>query len=179
MIQPVAVLPRLAPMTTPIACVKEISPALTKPIRVTVVAVEDWASAVIKAPDAKALMGLPVKASRICLREPPAKATSPSDSSIMPIRKRPSPPKKGKRVSSIKECEQRNKWQIPAGKVGQKAGCCIIASYAVCGVKFLSVANRIFMEAHVANAAPLNFFVYKCAWVFIAKERAMWIFVRA
>jgi hypothetical protein len=64
-------------------------------------------------------------------------------------------------------------------KSGQKAGCCIIASYAVCGVKFLSVANRIFMEARVANAAPLYFFVYKCAWVSIAKERAMWIFVRA
>src|SRR5690606_2725580 len=121
MIQPVAVLPRLAPMTPPIACVKEISPALRKPIRVTVVAVEDWASAVIKAPDAKALMGLPVKASRICLRTPPAKATSPSDSSIMPIRNRPSPPTKGKRVSSIKECEQRNKRQIPAGKVGAES----------------------------------------------------------
>src|SRR5690606_492270 len=100
------------------ACVKEIRPALTKPISVTVVAVEDWARAVIRAPETKALMGLPVNASRICLREPPAKATSPSDSSIMPIRKRPSPPKKGKRVSSIKECKQRNNRQVPARQTG-------------------------------------------------------------
>ncbi len=56
-------MPRLAPMTTPMACVKEIRPALTKPISVTVVAVEDWASAVIRAPESKALMGLTAEVS--------------------------------------------------------------------------------------------------------------------
>ena len=44
------VVPTLAPMTTPTAWVRFMSPALTKPTKVTVVAEEDCTTAVTRAP---------------------------------------------------------------------------------------------------------------------------------
>jgi hypothetical protein len=49
-IQPVLVVPTLAPKITPMDCLKVSRPALTKPTVVTVVAVDDCTSAVTSAP---------------------------------------------------------------------------------------------------------------------------------
>ncbi|ASC91248.1 hypothetical protein CDA61_14350 [Alcaligenes faecalis] len=96
----------------------------------------------------------------------------------MPIRKRPSPPKKGKRVSSIKECKQRNKRQVPAGNVGVEIRMLHYRQLRSLWSEILQCCKLEFLEAYVANTASLNFFVYKSAWASIAKERAMWIFVK-
>jgi len=50
MIQPVNVVPILAPMMTPIACVSDKSPAFTKVISITVVADDDCTRIVTIAP---------------------------------------------------------------------------------------------------------------------------------
>ena len=47
---PVTVVPTLAPMMTPIACVRSIIPAFTNPTTITLVAEELWITAVIAAP---------------------------------------------------------------------------------------------------------------------------------
>ncbi len=49
-IWPVTVVPMLAPKTTPMACCSESRPAFTKPTVMTVVALEDWISAVTSVP---------------------------------------------------------------------------------------------------------------------------------
>lgn len=46
----VTVVPTFAPMMTPTAWVRESSPALTKPTTMTVVAEDDWMTAVITSP---------------------------------------------------------------------------------------------------------------------------------
>ena len=51
----VDVVPNVAPTMTPTACEKVTRPALTKPITVSVVAVEDWIATVKSAPDTIAL----------------------------------------------------------------------------------------------------------------------------
>ena len=51
----VEVVPKVAPMITPTACEKVTNPALTKPITVSVVAVEDCSRTVKRAPDTIAL----------------------------------------------------------------------------------------------------------------------------
>src|SRR5699024_8993085 len=100
-IQLAALLPRLAPMTTPMACTKGIRPALTKPINVIVVEVDDCIMAVKTAPEPKARQGVPVKRTSPLFNDCPAKATSPRDNSIIPIKNRPTPPISGKSTSNI------------------------------------------------------------------------------
>ncbi len=50
MICAVMVVPMFAPKMMPIDCTRFRSPALTKPITMTVVALEDWMTAVTNAP---------------------------------------------------------------------------------------------------------------------------------
>src|SRR6516164_1661970 len=47
----VEVVPKVAPTITPTACWKLTKPALTKPMTVSVVAVEDWLATVTRAPE--------------------------------------------------------------------------------------------------------------------------------
>lgn len=56
----VIVVPILAPIITPIACDSLIIPEFTKPTTITVVADDDWITAVTKAPSMMALKGLEV-----------------------------------------------------------------------------------------------------------------------
>jgi hypothetical protein len=91
-IQPVLVVPTLAPTITPSAAGKESSPALTKPMVVMVVALEDWTSAVSPTPERNAAGGVPVAHSSTRCNELPAAALRLSDIRIMPTRKRPTPP---------------------------------------------------------------------------------------
>ena len=51
----VEVVPNVAPTMTPTACEKVTNPALTKPMTVSVAAVEDWIATVKSAPDTTAL----------------------------------------------------------------------------------------------------------------------------
>ena len=59
-IQPVLVVPILAPITTLMACVKLSTPAPTKPMAATIVAVDECTSNVIPKPDSMALNGVAV-----------------------------------------------------------------------------------------------------------------------
>jgi hypothetical protein len=78
---------------TQIPCLRVSSPALMKPMTITVVAELDWTRAVTAAPTMKATRVLFVMASRILLSFWPATALRPSDMSFIPNRNRPNPPK--------------------------------------------------------------------------------------
>ena len=91
-IQPVAVVPMLAPMTMPTALESCMIPALTKPTTMTVVAEDDWITAVTSAPSSTPLMGLEVSLPKMVSRRLPATRFSPSPSRLMPNRKKASPP---------------------------------------------------------------------------------------
>ena len=74
----VDVVPRVAPIITPIDSVNVIRPALTKPMTVRIAAVEDWMTAVNAAPDA---MARSFPEARRCSQrrsESPARPRSPS-----------------------------------------------------------------------------------------------------
>ena len=92
MIQPVLVLPILAPIIKPIDCTNDKSPALTKPIVIKDVAVEDWMRTVMMAPVIIEDMVPPVKRFSSFLKESPAIASNPSAIKFMPNRKNPIPP---------------------------------------------------------------------------------------
>ena len=72
MIHAVTVVPILAPMITPIDCDKVSSPALTKLTTITVVAEEDWISAVMSTPVSTPVTRLVVIAVRIFRKRSPA-----------------------------------------------------------------------------------------------------------
>ena len=61
----VIVVPMLAPKITEIACGSPISPALTKPITITVVALEDCRTAVTSAPARAPIKGFFVRIPRM------------------------------------------------------------------------------------------------------------------
>ena len=69
--QEVAVVPMLAPMMMPTACVSFMMPEFTKPTTMTVVAEDDWITAVTPAPKRTALIGFDVSFSRILSSLPP------------------------------------------------------------------------------------------------------------
>ena len=90
--QPVAVVPMLAPMTMPTALLSCMMPELTKPTTITVVAEEDWITAVTSAPSSTPLTGLEVSLPRMVSSLLPATFLRPSPSRVMPNRKKASPP---------------------------------------------------------------------------------------
>ena len=71
-IHAVTVVPTLEPKITPMACCSVMTPLLTKPTTITVVAPELWITAVTAIPSKKPFRGLPVKAPRIFWSLPPA-----------------------------------------------------------------------------------------------------------
>ncbi len=78
MIQAVTVVPTLAPMITPMACDRFISPASTKLTTMTVVAELDWIMAVTRIPVSTPITRLRVIMARILRRRSPANFSSPS-----------------------------------------------------------------------------------------------------
>ena len=60
MIQPVMLVPRIAPITMLMACRTRIIPELTKPTTITLVADDDWMTAVTAVPSKKPWRGFPV-----------------------------------------------------------------------------------------------------------------------
>lgn len=77
MIQAVKVVPILAPIITLIACLRVRSPAFTKPTTITVVALEDWITAVTPSPVTTPLSGLEVIEARNLRRPEPAAFCNP------------------------------------------------------------------------------------------------------
>jgi len=71
-IQAVTVVPILAPIITPIDCDRVSNPALTKLTTITVVAEEDWISAVISTPVRTPVTRLVVIAVKIFRKRSPA-----------------------------------------------------------------------------------------------------------
>ncbi len=92
MICAVMVVPMLAPIPTLIACISDMSPALTNPTSITVVADELWMTAVTPAPTPTAANLFFVSFSSPSRSLSPAMASRPSDISFMPYRKSPRPP---------------------------------------------------------------------------------------
>ena len=80
---PVMVVPMLAPIMTHTACFRDIMPELTKPTTMTVVAEEDWITAVMTAPTATPRMRLEVR-SRMPFIRLPAAASRPELIICMP-----------------------------------------------------------------------------------------------
>ena len=101
MIQPVLVVPRLAPISTPTDCAKGRTPALTKPIVISVVALEDWIIAVTTMPEKNAMIGRRVSESSPLRRESPASDLRPSVISVMPSRNSPIPPRTLERMVNM------------------------------------------------------------------------------
>ena len=89
----VMVVPMLAPMMMPTACLRVIMPALTKPTTITVVPVELWMMAVTSAPAATDLKILPVMASRAFCSFSPAIFSRAELMVDIPKKNIPRPPK--------------------------------------------------------------------------------------
>ena len=90
--QPVPVVPILAPNTRLKPCGKVRSPALTSPIVVMVVALDDCTSRVMTAPQNVPSSGVAAALSITCFKAVPASALSPSVITAIPSRNRPMPP---------------------------------------------------------------------------------------
>ena len=91
-IQPVAVVPMLAPMMMAMAWGSCMMPEFTKPTTITVVAEEDWITAVTKAPSSTPLSGVEVRRPRVVSSLPPATFFRESPMRDMPKRKKARPP---------------------------------------------------------------------------------------
>ena len=85
-IHAVTVVPMLAPMMTPMDCASVISPAFTKLTTITVVALDDWMSAVMSTPVSTPITRFLVIAARILRRRSPANFSKPSDIVFIPKR---------------------------------------------------------------------------------------------
>jgi hypothetical protein len=81
-----------APMMTPMDCASVINPAFTKLTTITVVALDDWMSAVIRIPVRTPIMRFLVIAARILRRRSPANFSRPSDIVFIPKRNNASEP---------------------------------------------------------------------------------------
>ena len=88
----VTVVPTLAPIIIPMAWYSFIIPELTKPTTMTVVAEEDWITAVTPAPKRTALTGLEVRRSKIISNLPPDSFSKPAPITLIPYKNSASPP---------------------------------------------------------------------------------------
>ena len=88
----VIVVPILAPSIMLIACLRDISPALTNPMTITVVALLLWSTAVHSAPARTPSTGFLVSSARIFFILSPADFWRPSLIRFIPYMNRASPP---------------------------------------------------------------------------------------
>ena len=92
MIQPVMLVPIMAPITTPMACRTFIMPEFTKPTTITEVADDDWITAVTPVPSRIPFSGVLDRRKRISSTLLPATFFRLSPMSDMPNRNRATPP---------------------------------------------------------------------------------------
>ena len=90
--QDVTVVPMFAPMMIPIAWESFMIPEFTKPTTITVVADEDWITAVTPAPSSTALNGFDVRLSKIRSNFPPDIFSRPPPITLIPYRNIARPP---------------------------------------------------------------------------------------
>jgi hypothetical protein len=90
--QPVPVVPTFAPKTRPNPCGNVNKPALTRPIVVIVVALDDCTRSVTSAPQKEPRSGVAAALPSTVRSAEPANAFRPSVMTVMPSRKRPTPP---------------------------------------------------------------------------------------
>ena len=100
-IQLVTVVPTLLPMMMPMAWCSSMMPLLTKPTTITVVALEDWITAVTPRPRKKPLIGLSVSLLRIFCSLPPACFSRALPMMSMPNRNRARPPRSEKTLKIV------------------------------------------------------------------------------
>ena len=91
MIQPVTLVPRMAPRMMPMAWLTFITPELTKPTTITEVAEEDWMMAVTPVPSKTPFTGLPESLYNTSSSLLPATFFRPSPIRDMPKRNRATP----------------------------------------------------------------------------------------
>src|SRR5262245_4555641 len=91
--QPAAVVPTFAPKTKPNPCGKVSKPALTRPMVVMVVALDDCTSSVTTPPQNAPRSGVPAALPSNVRSLDPASALSPPVMTVMPSRNRPTPPR--------------------------------------------------------------------------------------
>ncbi len=101
MICAVMVVPMFAPITMGMACGRRIRPALTKPMTITVVALELCSTAVAKAPASTPSTGFFVTVARMERMRSPAASCRLPLISPMPYRKMARPPKRPSPVANI------------------------------------------------------------------------------
>ena len=90
--QEVTVVPIFAPIIIPTACESCMMPEFTKPTTITVVAEDDWITAVTAAPSNTAMIRFFVSFSKICSILPPESFASPSPMTFIPNRNIARPP---------------------------------------------------------------------------------------
>ena len=90
--QDVTVVPMFAPIMIPIAWESFMIPEFTKPTTITVVADEDWITAVTPAPSSTALNGFDVRLSKIRSNFPPDIFSRPPPITLIPYRNIARPP---------------------------------------------------------------------------------------
>jgi hypothetical protein len=93
MSQPVPVVPTFAPNTRPNPCGNVNKPALTRPMVVMVVALDDCTSSVTTAPQKDPRSGVAAALLSTVRNAEPASAFRPPVMTVMPSRKRPTPPR--------------------------------------------------------------------------------------
>src|SRR5262245_15356081 len=93
MSQPVPVVPMFAPNTSPRPCEKVSNPALTRPMVVIVVALDDCTISVMKAPQNALDNGVAAALFSVVRSPEPANALRPPVMTLMPSRNRPTPPR--------------------------------------------------------------------------------------
>src|SRR5262249_22252023 len=91
--QPVPVVPTFAPKTSPSPCGNVSRPALTRPIVVMVVALDDCTSSVTMAPQNEPRSGVAAALPSTVRKAEPASPFRPPVMTVMPSRKRPTPPR--------------------------------------------------------------------------------------
>src|SRR5262245_17615892 len=91
--QPVPVVPTFAPNTRPSPCGNVSRPALTRPIVVIVVALEDCTTRVATAPQKAPLNGVAAALASTVRSADPARVFRPAVMTVIPSRKRPTPPR--------------------------------------------------------------------------------------
>lgn len=101
MIQPVMLVPILAPKITPIACETFIMPELTKPTTMTEAAEEDWMTHVTAVPNKKPFKGELVSRYKMSSSLFPATFLSPSPIEDMPYKKRATPQSRFKIINTV------------------------------------------------------------------------------
>ena len=99
--QEVTVVPMLAPMMTPIAWCSCIRPELTKPTAMTVVALEDWMTAVTTRPSRRPRTGDAVILLRMPCSLPPAICSRDLPMTSMPYKNKARPPSSVKTLNTL------------------------------------------------------------------------------